>query len=101
MLRLVFALRAFLFLTAATAQASGIGFRRIVIDADGPRPLSISLWYPTRDTAPSGSVGENRAFVGIPAITDAAPDHERNPLVVLSHGYGGSWRNLNWLAGEL
>ncbi len=23
------------------------------------------------------------------------------PLVVLSHGYGGSWRNLDWLAGEL
>lgn len=22
-------------------------------------------------------------------------------LVVLSHGYGGSWRNLNWLASEL
>lgn len=101
MFRLVSSFTAILLLMVASAQATEIGFRRIVTHADNPRPLSISLWYPTRETAPSGPVGENRAFVGIPAVTDAAPDQERHPLVVLSHGYGGSWRNLNWLAGEL
>ncbi|MFD2250358.1 putative dienelactone hydrolase [Pseudochelatococcus lubricantis] len=100
MLRFLSTLGALLLLAAA-AQAGEIGFRRIVIDADGPRPLNVSLWYPTRDTTPSGPVGENRVFVGVPAVTDAAPDHRSHPLVVLSHGYGGSWRNLNWLAGEL
>ncbi len=100
MLRFFYTLCALLILTTA-AQAGGIGFRRIVIGADSTRPLNASLWYPTRDTAPSGPVGENRVFVGIPAVTDAAPDQERHQLVILSHGYGGSWRNLNWLAREL
>ncbi|MDB5526595.1 MAG: hypothetical protein JWM58_4358 [Rhizobium sp.] len=37
----------------------------------------------------------------MPAIKDAKLVGNAHPLVVLSHGYGGSWRNLNWLAGEL
>lgn len=78
------------------------GFRQAAIAAtDDSPPLSISLWYPTASTAKPISLGETPAFVGLPVIRDAQPTSAAHPLIVLSHGYGGSWRNLAWLAGEL
>jgi predicted dienelactone hydrolase len=46
-------------------------------------------------------IGETPAFSGLPVVSDAEPDTGAHPLVLLSHGYGGSWRNLSWLAAEL
>lgn len=86
--------------TVAYAE-DGVGFREAELDKGGARPLHVSMWYPTADQVASITVGENRVFYGIPAIRDAAPASQSRPLVVLSHGYGGSWRNLVWLAGEL
>lgn len=85
------------------AQASEqTGFRQIEVpDTNGSRDLKVALWYPTTDKAAPVNVGENPAFIGSPAIKDAVPDNIGHPLVVLSHGYGGSWRNLSWLAAEL
>ncbi len=84
------------------AMAEQVGFRQTELtDKSGNRDLKVALWYPTPDTKPVEMIGENPAFIGIEAIKDAAPDKNAHPLVVLSHGYGGSWRNLNWLAGEL
>jgi predicted dienelactone hydrolase len=90
-------------LSNSVAQAAdAIGFREIELpDAVGERPLHVSLWYPTSDDGPVAATGENRVFYGVPAIRDAHPSRDAHPLVVLSHGYGGSWRNLSWLAGEL
>ena len=85
-------------------QAGGsIGFREIDLpDPAGDRPLHVGVWYPTVDDSPTTTVGENRVFYGVSAIKNAKPaDDDAHPLVVLSHGYGGSWRNLSWLAGEL
>ena len=101
MLRPSLAAVVLLLVAAVTAQADATGFRQIAIGEDGPRPLNVTLWYPTADTAPTEAVGENPAFVGIQAIPGAAPEPGAHPLVVLSHGYGGNWRNLNWLAGLL
>ena len=36
--------------------------------------------------------------MGTWAAVNASPDEEIHPLLLLSHGYGGNWRNLNWLA---
>ncbi|MCF7645207.1 alpha/beta fold hydrolase [Pseudochrobactrum asaccharolyticum] len=83
-------------------MAGQVGFRQIELtDKSGNRDLKVALWYPTSDTKSVEMIGENPAFIGIEAIKDATPDKNAHPLVVLSHGYGGSWRNLNWLAGEL
>jgi predicted dienelactone hydrolase len=92
-----------LWLLAATFahSAEAIGFRETELDAGGPRPLHVSMWYPTNDRGKTVTVGENRAFKGIAAVRDGGSDTKTRPLVLLSHGYGGSWRNLNWLAGEL
>ncbi|WP_439530788.1 alpha/beta hydrolase family protein [Pannonibacter sp.] len=86
---------------ASPALAASIGFRETETGSGGDRPLHVSLWYPARGGGTLGIVGENRVFHGIEAVRDAVPDGQDHPLVVLSHGYGGSWRNLNWLAGEL
>ncbi len=82
----------------ATAET---GFRQITLDPQGDRPLALSLWYPTKDRGAAETVGENAAFLGIPVLRDATPAAGAHPLVLLSHGYGGSWRNLNWLAERL
>ncbi|MDJ0931121.1 lipoprotein signal peptide [Breoghania sp.] len=93
---------ALLLLTATNANAGQIGFRQFSIDTEGARPLNISLWYPTDEKAPPPTiVGENPIFLGAPAMVDATPDQTRHHLIVLSHGYSSSWRNLSCLAAEL
>ncbi|MGO4670190.1 alpha/beta hydrolase family protein [Bosea sp. 2RAB26] len=92
---------AWLLTTVLAHSADAIGFRQTTLDMAGKRPLQVSLWYPTKQEARTEIVGDNPAFHGVPVIRGAAPLSGHLPLVVLSHGYGGSWRNLAWLAAEL
>ncbi|MDH0615824.1 MULTISPECIES: alpha/beta fold hydrolase [unclassified Agrobacterium] len=88
-------------LRAALAD-SAIGFRQIELPADaGARALNVSLWYPAAPSEKSEMVGENAAIYGLEVQPDAAFLAGSRPLVLLSHGFGGSWRNLNWIAGVL
>jgi predicted dienelactone hydrolase len=77
-----------------------IGFKEITV-ADQTRPLHVVLWYPTDNTEPLTIAAENGVFYGVSAVKDATIENNTHPLVLLSHGYGGSWRNLSWLAGAL
>ena len=71
-------------------------------DPGGERPLQARLWYPTTASSPVTTVGgQNGIFPGIQVVENAPPASGSHPLVLLSHGFGGSWRNLNWLAAEL
>ena len=88
-------------LTQAVSAASQVGFRETTLGETSPRPLHVSIWYPTQQTQPVTLVGGNPAFVGLEVIRNASPQASSHPLVVLSHGYRGNWRNLNWLAGYL
>lgn len=76
-------------------------FRQLNIDEENSRPLNIVIWYPTAETGSPEKVGENIAFYGTSALRDAIPEPGERPLLLLSHGYGGNWRNLNWLASEM
>jgi predicted dienelactone hydrolase len=101
MLKFALALLFITLLPIHAAQAGDqIGFTEITVP-DATRPLHVALWYPTDDTGPSTAVAENPVFYGIAAVKDAAPQKGTYPLILLSHGYGGSWRNLSWLAGAL
>lgn len=81
---------------------SAIGFKQIQqAGTKSDRGLTISLWYPTEASGKTETVGGNPVFFGLDVQRDAMTMGGKHPLVVLSHGYGGSWRNLNWLAGEL
>ncbi|MBW9055147.1 alpha/beta hydrolase family protein [Rhizobium mesosinicum] len=99
MQRLAFLL--FLVLLASAAQA-GTGFRETTLSGTNvDRPMHVSIWYPTASDATPVLLGETPAFIGQPVIKNAEPVAGPHPLVVLSHGYGGSWRNLAWLAAAL
>jgi predicted dienelactone hydrolase len=82
--------------------ADRVGFRQILVpDVAGERPLDVAVWYPTGDSGPPTTVGENPAFVGESVVKDAKAADGPHPLVLISHGYQGNWRNQQWLAGEL
>jgi len=96
---LLFTLLAVFALPAAHA-ADRIGFREIAVP-DASRPLHVALWYPTEDAGPVTTVAENPVFYGVSAVRDAKAAQGSHSLVLLSHGYGGSFRNLSWLAAAL
>lgn len=77
------------------------GFRQVELSDSAGSPLSVAIWYPAIQQGKRETVGENAAFVGVSVIPDASPIPGRHPLVVISHGYNGSWRNLSWLAAAL
>ncbi|MBZ8139575.1 peptidase [Rubrivivax gelatinosus] len=68
--------------------------------AEGPRPVAVLLWYPAAD----GAVEQDwqvAPFEALPVAVGAAPAPGRRPLLLLSHGTGGSAASLGWLAHEL
>lgn len=87
-----------LFSAAACADTA---FRQLSINEESSRPLDIAVWYPTAETGSPEQVGDNIVFYGTSALRDAKPLAGAHPLLLLSHGYGGNWRNLNWLAAEM
>lgn len=72
-------------------------------DADGPRPISWSLWYPAADEAQESDFPERSWFKKVAVARDAPirPAAGPYPLVLLSHGTGGSAAGLEWLARRL
>ncbi|MCV2401864.1 alpha/beta fold hydrolase [Marinomonas sp. C2222] len=78
-----------------------VGFDQAIIYSQSDRPLKASIWYPSQNTFPRERVAENPAFVGTDIIRIGTAKASSYPLVILSHGYRGSWRNLNWLATRL
>lgn len=68
--------------------------------SDGPRPVAALLWYPAAD----GAAEEDwrvPPFEPLRVAVGAAPAPGRRPLLLLSHGTGGSAASLGWLAHEL
>ncbi|ELY4091322.1 alpha/beta fold hydrolase [Cronobacter sakazakii] len=85
-------------LLLSAAASADIGFRQFTIDLPATRPLDVAVWYPTPDNRPSETVGDNIVFRGVNVQRDATPAPGVHPVLLLSHGFGGNWRNLNWLA---
>ena len=65
---------------------AAIGFQGIVIDADAPAPLRLSLWYPSDAEPAEHRIGLFPQQVAV----NAAPAGTQLPLVLISHGTGGS-----------
>ena len=88
-------------LTSTLAWADDVGLRHVSIYPDSQRPLPATIWYPSNDQTPATLIADNAAFQGTYAKVNASPASGQYPLVLLSHGYRGNWRNLNWLATAL
>ncbi|WLG37874.1 alpha/beta hydrolase family protein [Pseudomonas rhodesiae] len=79
-----------------------IGFQTATLpDAQNNRPLQLTVWYPAATTAPPEPIADDTVFVGALTVPNAPVVAGEHPLVVLSHGYGGNWRNQVWLASAL
>jgi len=76
-------------------------------DGNGPRPVSWAAWYPAADDAVEQELrATDRTatwFAYGPAARDArlSRDRQRYPIVLLSHGTGGTAFHLEWLARDL
>ncbi|MEM9438771.1 MAG: dienelactone hydrolase [Pseudomonadota bacterium] len=88
-----------------------VGYRTdLAVDAsrqawagDAPRPVRWSAWYPC-DPDASAPTLHNLGPFQVGALFPGArlaPDIERYPVVLLSHGTGGSPESLGWLARHL
>jgi predicted dienelactone hydrolase len=97
----IFTSAALLSIATLAHCADRVGFKEIEIGKGGERPLHVAVWYPALTGGHTDIVGENRVFYGVSALKDGVPEPSAHPLAVLSHGYGGSWRNLNWLASAM
>ncbi|MDH5938267.1 alpha/beta hydrolase family protein [Vibrio splendidus] len=85
----------------ASSIASDVGFTQVTLTDDPNRPLNTAIWYPTQDESNTSLIGDNPAFIGTRVIKDGEIQSGTFPVVLLSHGYRGNWRNQNWLATEL
>lgn len=98
MFQRIFLLITVLFTGMAHAETA---FRQLTLQQSSERPLDVALWYPTSQSGTPAAVGDNIVFMGTQALRDAKPAPGQHPLILLSHGYGGNWRNLNWLAQRM
>ncbi len=85
----------------SSAIASGVGFTQVTLTDNPNRPLNTAIWYPARGASDTTLIGDNPAFIGTQVIKDADIQSGTFPVVLLSHGYRGNWRNQNWLATKL
>ncbi|MCG9555366.1 dienelactone hydrolase family protein [Vibrio sp. Isolate31] len=85
----------------SSATASGVGFTQVTLNDDPNRMLNTAIWYPARDATDTTLIGDNPAFIGTQVIKGADIQSGTFPVILLSHGYRGNWRNQNWLATKL
>ncbi len=75
-----------------TADAA-VGFEQIVLYTDSEKPLKSQIWYPAKASLPVTRIAENAAFSGTDVVREAITLTGQFPLVIISHGYRGNWRN--------
>ena len=85
----VVTLVAALILSLASGSAGAVGFQKIMISDPEDQPLQVVIWYPSDAAAISQPLGLFRQIVA----ADGAISGQQLPLVVLSHGTGGSAAN--------
>ncbi len=88
---------------SAWAETSNVpGVRAITAPApQRGRALDVLIWYPAKEGGAPELIGDNALFRGTRAVRDAPMQDGRHPLVLLSHGSGGSAATLGWIASRL
>jgi predicted dienelactone hydrolase len=61
------------------------------------REMQVAVWYPASDGTVEAFAG-NPVFMGGEVRRGATPLPGKHPIVLLSHGMGGTYLSLNWLA---
>lgn len=92
----------FLLSTVALSADPSVGYDSFTVQA-GHRtaPLAAGIWSPVGRETYVGEVGGNAVFTPVKAYIGAALPDEKMPLVVLSHGSGGSMGSMAWLGAGI
>jgi predicted dienelactone hydrolase len=93
-------------LTAPAALADLAAVRETTIPAPHHgRDLQLVVYYPTSDAAASLVFAENPVFQGVTVAAGNSailpPGQGTYPVILMSHGLGGHYRSLAWLAKGL
>lgn len=89
-------------LSGAAAADPIAGYDRLTVTAGHrPAPVAASVWYPAGSRTYRGVIGDSALFVGVSALVGATVAEGRFPLVLVSHGSGGSMDGLAWLSSAL
>ena len=81
--------------------------KRMNWERTAKRPMSTVIWYPTEVSAGEPRLAPqnvNPLFVPLPPTAEGAPlstSHQRYPLILISHGTGGSALGMFWLGYQL
>ncbi len=87
--------------TPSQSIGTAPGVQEIAIPAAHHRKdLQAVVWYPAED-GPLSTVAENPVFFGVDGQFDAPITPGEYPVVILSHGMGGHYRTMAWLASAL
>ncbi|MCC5992926.1 MAG: hypothetical protein JJT99_10415 [Rhodobacteraceae bacterium] len=96
------ALATLLALAPSILHAQNAGLREGSLHAPHHgRDMGIALWYPAPENSPTRDFGGNPVFQPIKVAVGADPLPGHYPLVLMSHGLGGQYRALGWLAAGL
>lgn len=100
--------------TAALADAPPVGERHLMAsnptaalrDADHKTDVRVTVWYPAAEGAEEKSLDlgppkDPLFYVGAAAPNAAFADARRRPVILFSHGYGGSARMMAWFTTVL
>ena len=95
--------------SAAAAEPRPVGERHLettnptaaLRDADHKPTLRVTVWYPAADGSVERSLdlgppGQPLFFVGEAAPDAAFADTRRRPVILFSHGFGGTARMMGW-----
>jgi predicted dienelactone hydrolase len=89
-------------LTLPAEAADPVGVRTLSVPApERGVNLGVTLWYPALEDGMPLLFGDNPVFRGTQARQGASLMEGRFPLVVLSHGLGGSALSFSWIASSL
>ena len=101
-MRVVSLLFALLLIPALAAEADPAGYRELSMTAPHHgRVLQGAIWYPAGQPGHKVTVAGNAVFFGVTVSENAPLADGQHPLVMLSHGLGGHFRSLAWLAAGL
>jgi predicted dienelactone hydrolase len=86
--------------SGALAEGAGLKIAQIHMphhDAE----TRVAIWYPRGMSGTQTVYAENPVFRGVAAFTDTEPEAGLHPVVLFSHGMGGTDRAQAWLASAL
>ncbi|SIO15043.1 alpha/beta hydrolase family protein [Vannielia litorea] len=84
----------------ATAEPAGLTIESMFMPHHA-KETRAAIWYPSGGGGAVEPYADNPVFVGLEVAMGAEIAPGRHPLVLLSHGMGGTDRALAWLASDL